>query len=435
MRLRVRLVAGFVAVHLLLSTVAGVIAWNWLDRAQRAQAEQSAQAVGAVIAGGGFSLSSRVIERMRILTGYEFRVLNAPEAIRRGTVQVPIHVVAQIGSPESTTGEGGFIVEIDYRNAAWHAASRSVWWATMMWSLGGSAAFALVAVYLAGQFARPVERLASCARAIGTGAWDLPVPRIGSGEVAELARELDGMRQQLTALAQAQRQAERLATLGTFTATIAHEVRNPLSAVRLTVQMLAKRMPHDPGLELITDEIERLDLIVDELLAFSRGMTVKPQSIDPLTILSDSIRLLSRQAEHAGVELTLIDERTPGDGNWSFDPLRLRQLAVNLLLNAIQAAQQSSSDQPAVRVRIAGHSLAIDDNGPGVAADVIPHLFEAFRTTRSEGTGLGLHLARAIATAHGASLRHVAGHPGATFICDEIATPTRTSDPMTLPKA
>ena len=65
MRLRARLVAGFVAVHLLLSTVAGVIAWNWLDRAQRAQAEQSAQAVGAVIAGGGFSLSTRVIERMR----------------------------------------------------------------------------------------------------------------------------------------------------------------------------------------------------------------------------------------------------------------------------------------------------------------------------------------------------------------------------------
>ena len=102
----------------------------------------------------------------------------------------------------------------------------------------------------------------------------------------------------------------------------------------------------------------------------------------------------------------------------------------------IQAAQQSGSSQPAVRVRIAGHSLAIEDNGPGVSAEVIPHLFEAFRTTRSEGTGLGLHLARAIATAHGASLRHVAGNPGATFICDGIATPNRTSEPsLALPEA
>jgi len=404
MRLRLRLVAGFVAVHVLLSTVAGVVAWQWLDHVQRSQAEQSARSVGTVIAGGGFSLSPRVIERMRTLTGYEFRVLTTPEPIRVGTVHV---------------GEGAFTVEIDYRNDAWRAASQSVLWATIWWSFGGSAAFALVAVYVAGQFARPVEQLATSARSIGAGAWDQAVPHVGSGEVAELARELEGMRQRLTALDQAHRQAERLATLGTFTATIAHEVRNPLSAVRLTVQLLAKKHPGDPGLTLITDEIERLDLIVDELLAFSRGMTVHCEDIDPGTVVQQIIRLLTRQAEHAGVELVVIDQRQSGS-RIRFDPLRLRQLVLNLLLNAIQAAQSGEAEKPVVQIELAAHFLRISDNGPGVVPEHEPLLFEAFRTTRSDGTGLGLHLARAIAVAHGVTLRYERGAPGACFILDGL---------------
>ena len=404
MRLRLRLVAGFVTVHVLLSAGAGVVAWQWQDHVQRAQAEQSARSVGTVIAGGGFSLSPRVMERMRTLTGYQFRVLTSPEPIRAGTVQV---------------GEGDFTVEIDYRTDAWAEASQSVLWATIWWSFGGSAAFALVAIYVAGQFARPVEQLAASARAIGAGTWDQEVPSVGSGEVAELARELDGMRQRLTALDQAHRHAERLATLGTFTATIAHEVRNPLSAVRLTVQLLAKKNPGDASLTLITDEIERLDLIVDELLAFSRGMTVNMEDIDAGTVVHQIIKLLTRQAEHAGVELVVSDVR-PNDSRIRFDPQRLRQLVLNLLLNAIQAAQSGQAEKPCVQIELTSSHLCISDNGPGVSPEHESHLFEAFRTTRSEGTGLGLHLARAIAVAHNVTLRYERGAPGARFILEGL---------------
>ena len=405
MRLRLRLIAGFVTVHVLLSAGAGVVAWQWLDHVQRAQAEQSARSVGTVIAGGGFSLSPRVIERMRTLTGYEFRVLTSPEQIRAGTVQV---------------GEGDFIVEIDYRTDAWAEASQSVLWATIWWSFGGSAAFALVAIYVAGQFARPVEQLAASARAIGTGTWDQAVPNVGSGEVAELARDLDGMRQRLTALDQAHRHAERLATLGTFTATIAHEVRNPLSAVRLTVQLLAKKHPGDQGLTLITDEIERLDLIVDELLSFSRGLTVRLESCDLLNLVSQIIHLLQRQADHAGVVLQVVNVTTTmSNGLVQADPLRIRQLLLNLLLNAIQSAQHAQ-ENPLVRIDVHDRGLSVSDNGPGVPPELEAHLFEAFRTSRSDGTGLGLHLARAIADAHQATLRYERCAPGARFILEGL---------------
>ncbi len=400
MRLRVRLLVGFVAVHLLLSIVAGVVAWTWLDGVRRAQAEDSARAVGRVLAGGGFSPSPAVIERMRTLTGYAFRVLDTPESVRPGTVQV---------------SDRAWTVEIDYRTADWHAERRRILVATVTWSVVGSTIFALLAATLAARIAGPVERLAAAARTIGAGSWERPIPAVGSGEVGELAQELEGMRQRLSDLDAAHRLSERLATLGTFTATIAHEVRNPLSAVRLTVQLLARRQPDDPALALILEEMERLDLIVDELLAFSRGMAVNPESTDLRAVIAGVVALLRRQADHAGVTVAIAGEPPPVHG----DPNRLRQLAMNLLLNAIQAAQQGGG---AVRIRVAADGFTIDDDGPGVPADQAPHLFEAFRSSRAEGTGLGLHLARAIAEAHGATLTHEPLTPGARFRVQGLRT-------------
>lgn len=390
MRLRVRLVAGFVAVHLVLSLAAGAVAWTWLDARGRTQAEDSARSIGRVLDGGGFSLTPQVLERMRDLTGFEFRVLAGPEAQRPGTVQVGT-------------------VEIDYRTAAWRRDSAQVLWGTVILFLGGSAVFAVLAASLATQIAKPVERLAGSARAIGAGSWDAPVPAAGSGEIGELARELERMRLRLTELDRAHRDAERLATLGTFTATIAHEVRNPLSAVRLTVQLLARQRPDDPSLNLITEEMERLDLIVDELLSFSRGMAIQPEPVALRPVVEGVVRLLRRQAEHTAVAVAV----EGAGGTVRADPNRLRQLAMNLLLNAIQAAQRGGGT---VTVRLAADGFAIDDDGPGVEAEQLPHLFEAFRTTRPDGTGLGLHLARSIARAHGAELRHAARSPGASFI-------------------
>jgi len=234
-----------------------------------------------------------------------------------------------------------------------------------------------------------------------------------------LAHELEQMRRRLNELDRQHRQDERLATLGTFTATIAHEVRNPLSAVRLTVQMLAKRMGDDAGVQMIMEELERLDLIVDELLAFSKGMYVSLQACRLRAVADDVVRLLRRQAEHAGV---LID--ISGDAQVSADPARLRQLLMNLLLNAIQAVQGHDTGDADGRVAIAitADGFTVTDNGPGVTPDLAARLFEPFTTNRAAGTGLGLHLAKAIAEAHGAQIRlDQQHHPGARFVLSGLA--------------
>ncbi len=399
MRTRTRLLIGFVAVHLVLTVLMGVIAWNWLDQSMRAQAEESARSVGRVLAQGGFPLTDEVMAKMRALTGYEFRVLPALSELRPGTVQV---------------AEAGKVVEVDYRSQAYLAASRAVFIGTLTMIIAGSAAFWLVAWWLAGQFARPVEQLAGAARRIGEGDLARAVELVGSGELRSLAHELEQMRRRLNELDRQHRQDERLATLGTFTATIAHEVRNPLSAVRLTVQMLARKLPDDPGVQMIMEELERLDLIVDELLAFSKGMHVTVQPCALRAVADDVVRLLRRQAEHAGVTIAV-----SGEALVSADPARLRQLLMNLLLNAIQAVQSHDTGdaEGRVTITITADGFTVTDNGPGVAPELAARLFEPFTTNRAAGTGLGLHLAKAIAEAHGAHIRLDQEHrPGARFV-------------------
>jgi signal transduction histidine kinase len=359
---------------------------------------------------------------MRALTGYHFGVLPALTPVRPGTVQVEVE---------------GRVVEVDYLTATYLSASTAVLVGTLAVIVAGTLGFGLLSLWLSAQFATPLERLARAARTIGSGDLEATVAVVGSGEVLELAAELEHMRARLIDLDRQHRAAERLAAIGTFTATIAHEVRNPLSAVRLIVQMLAMRPGpegQDPSLRLVMDELERLDLIVDELLAYSKGMSVQPVACDLRAVAETVVRLLRRQAEHAGVVLSV-----SGQAQVQADPARLRQLLMNLVLNAIQAqhaqggltGEAAGPDAPAaVRVLIADDGFSVSDDGPGVDPALVPQLFEPFASNRPHGAGLGLHLARAISDAHGGRLAYQAQARGACFTLSGLKP---VSAPPTIP--
>lgn len=402
MRLRTRLAIAFATAHLALTGVVGWAAWAWVDASLRAQAEDSARAVGRVLARGGFTADERVLARMRDLAGHDFRVLAEPAPPRAGAVQV---------------AEGAVLVEVDYRTSRYAAARRTLLAATLAVAVLGTLAFAAVAVLIARRFARPIEALGAAARGI---AEDLAraVPPAGPGEVGQLAGELEAMRLRLVAAADAARRAERLATLGTFAATVAHEVRNPLTAVRLSVQMLRTEHPGEPDLARIEEEMERLDLIVDEVLSFARGMAIAPVAVDLHQAAADALRLLRRQAGHAGVELRLAGPPALVHA----DPRRLRQLLLNLVLNGVQACSAGAGSAVAVIVRSDG--FAVEDDGPGLPPAVAARLFEPFSSGRERGTGLGLHLAKAVADAHGARLVHEAPARGARFVLSGLPAAT-----------
>lgn len=379
MRTRSRLLLSFVGIHLVLSLIVGAVAWKLVDSLMRQQAQESASAVGEILASYH---TKEVIDRMEQLTGYRITVVETDAPKREGTIRI---------------SDGTRLIEIDYQTEKHLEASRAIVIATLILIVSGFVLFGVAASILSSQFARPVERLADAADVIGSGNLDQAVPAVGSGELAQLARQLETMRVRIKELDRQHRQDERLAAIGLFTATIAHEVRNPLSAVRLTVQMLAKKNAKDPSITLIMEELERLDLIVDELLAYSKGMSVQPDSCDLRPLAEDVVRLLRRQAEHAGVEVSVA-----GDARVFADGARLRQMLMNLVLNAIQAQHGSG----VVRIGIAGDGFTVNDDGPGVDPALVPHLFEPFSGNRAGGTGLGLHLSWQIAQAHGAKLEY-----------------------------
>jgi signal transduction histidine kinase len=402
-RLRNRLLVLFLVVSSVMIALLAAVTWWFTDSTLAAQAQQRAQVVADL---GAFISSDTIRRQVEGLTGYAIEIGD-------GTM-----TSAAPGTVVTSDGHGRTII-VDYHTDDYRRSATRVVWAAIL----GTALALLISMVLAWALARriaaPLERLAEATRAIGAGAWQQPVPQVGSGEVAALAADLEATRTHLITLTERVRRDERLATLGGFTATIAHEVRNPLSAVRLTVQMLMREVSaaHADELTIVADEVERLDLIVDELLAFAGGIHVQLAPCDLRAVVERVIRLLRRQAEHAAVDL-----HVDGTGSCIADSARLAQVLFNLIGNAIQAQHGGG----VVTVQINDDGFMVRDQGGGLPEAVITRLFQPFVTTRSDGTGLGLHIAKAIIDAHEADLTYQTRDGGACFMVSRLTSTALT---------
>jgi two-component system sensor histidine kinase PilS (NtrC family) len=203
-----------------------------------------------------------------------------------------------------------------------------------------------------------------------------------------------------------QAQQLKLASMGRLTASIAHEVRNPLSAIGHATSLLAEDLSepsHARLLKIVGDNVARVNRMVEDILQLSRK--VQPHS-EPLRLggLLEEIRT-EFQETHALAD-DMICVGGAGNSPVRFDALHLREVVVNLLTNAIRYA---SGTPGSIRLFVASDSpgrmeLHVQDDGPGITPEVRAHLFEPFYTTSSKGTGLGLYLARELCLNNGAML-------------------------------
>jgi len=203
-------------------------------------------------------------------------------------------------------------------------------------------------------------------------------------------------------------QSEKLAALGQLAATIAHEVRNPLGVIRSAAQEIGEALG-DVGGEgnqacaFITTEIDRLNGVISSLLAFARPLVVAARP----TAVND---LVERAALLAGGDLARKQLRLRRDDATGTPPVLadadlVTQALVDLLVNACDASPPNGEVVLAARRAQNGVEIEVADRGPGVPENLRERIFEPFFTTRSNGTGLGLAVARQIAEAHGGRLR------------------------------
>lgn len=218
-------------------------------------------------------------------------------------------------------------------------------------------------------------------------------------------------------LTQAEQAAQRLklAALGRLTANIAHEIRNPLSAISHAAQLLHEDLSnpaHARLTNIIENNARRLDRLVQDVLSLNRRDRVRPETITPqtLTLLIEDLR----ETEEIPVDAVIVKMQTATP--FCFDTEHLRQILWNLLKNAWRhSRQQSGSLQVILQIHDKQLQLELHDDGAGVADEHQAKLFEPFFTTDSRGTGLGLFLARELSDANGATLSLMPNTPNTVF--------------------
>ncbi len=203
-------------------------------------------------------------------------------------------------------------------------------------------------------------------------------------------------------------QSERLAAVGELAAGIAHELRNPLTSVKLLLQRAAKQPDalENTGsrLPLVLREIDRMELIIQGLLDFSRPPTMLKLRYDLRETIRRAVTLLESRAQQHHVKY---DYEEPLEPIWIVgDENQLLQVLANLVINAIEAMPAGGQIHLRIQLDAATHEVTVlvQDNGPGIDPSIRGKLFEPFTTTKARGTGLGLAISYQIVARHGGTL-------------------------------
>lgn len=247
---------------------------------------------------------------------------------------------------------------------------------------------------------------------------------LASGERAGtilLLRDLTNIRE----LEEAVRTADRLSSLGTLAAGLAHEIKNPLGGIKGAAQLLEKELPEGSDLldytRIMIKEAQRVNRIVEELLALTTPRKLKLSMVNLHQILGDIITLQKNST--AGGEISFTKHFDPSIPNILADEEQLTQLFLNLVKNAVEAIGDNGRLKLSSRI-LADYVLTkkgeqrqrmvaveVTDDGPGMSREQLDQLFTPFFTTKSRGTGLGLAICHKIVSEHRGMIR-VASEPG-----------------------
>ena len=405
----------------------------------RRQAEQLRRVV-ATLTDASFPLSETVLRQMSGLSGGQFVLLDYRQRVVHSTVRLrkpDLDVLKRVGHERPVDLFSGSVIRLAERTyfagmvpitgRGWTAGPSSLvvlypknrWWAVarqVAYPIVSAGAVAmlvgmLVSVLSAGRLVRPIKALGDQATAIAAGAFrPLAVPR-RNDEIADLTVSLNKMTERLSLYESEVRRSERLHTLGQLGAGIAHQLRNSATGARMAVELLQRQYPataNSQAAEVAMRQLRLMESYLQRFLTLGRDRPVPHRPVELNSVVRDVLDLVRPTCEHAKIRLDC--HLPPQPVRVEGDLQSLRELLVNLVLNAIEAAgrQRAADARVIVELHTTGTELVVlrvDDSGPGPAGDVEEDLFEPFVSEKPHGTGLGLYVARQIAEDHQGAIR------------------------------
>jgi len=456
LRLQHRIVIPFVAIAVLTTAAAAYVAVSVLSRTLASRVDEQIRSAATLVGQSDFALNPQILGSVKKIVGADVITfttsgvvvattvdrgrtalvssVTAPEIIRAvsastsaGPMQIPVgcDVPCEVAF-QRVAARPDTLVAVVADTSELIAATRSITRTILITAVFSVAAMMLVSQIVVRRVTKPLGALVDFSREAAPGARASRA-RAGDDEVGQLGLAFNAMLDRLDHSQAALVQSEKLALAGLLAARVAHDIRNPLSSIKMQTQLLQSRTRGDADNQAMTEavlaDIQTVELVVRDLLELARpgALHLKPTKLGDLVL--DLTAQLGPQFRHRKIQV-----ETAFDGGLPPIPLdadRFRQALLNVVLNAADAMPSGGRLSFAARMSTDESTIELDvcDDGTGIDAAILPHVFDPFVSTKRDGVGLGLVNARAVVESHGGQIEIAARAPRGTRVT--IALPVR----------
>jgi signal transduction histidine kinase len=455
LRLQHRIVIPFAIVALVATAAAALVSLSVTSSALQSRLESRLVSAAAVISRGDFAVNPIILQNLQeVLDAHvvtfdgEGRVVvstdGSPEflaaATRAFTAAAPLAngpaaiVPVECAMPcvvavKRVEGRPGFVVALVAETSELAAGSRAMARTILLTAALSGIVMVLVSQVVVRRVTAPLDRLVSFVRQMSPDDRKRRA-EVGHNEVGALALAFNDMLERLERSQDALVRSEKLALAGLIAARVAHDIRNPLSSIKMQTQLLRDRLGGDPDDEAavtaVLHDIEQVESVIRDLLELARPGELRLERGALNAVIHDALRQLGAQFRHRKISVDLhLTETLPPI---LVDHSRFKQVLLNVLVNASDA--MPTGGLVTLSSRMAGSSellVEICDDGIGMDAATLARVFDPFVSTKRDGVGLGLVNAKAVVEAHGGRISLASRTPTGT--CASIWLPAAPPNP------
>jgi signal transduction histidine kinase len=447
LRLRTRIIVPFLIVAVVATATAAVVAVTAISTTLRARVQERTASMSRVISRSDFALNPVILRTVKEITGAEVMTITRDGSIVASTFEPVREAVARAiaqdqGLRDALTRSGGLpvgrempcgsspcyvtfqqlsgrpetavavVADLSEVGSATTAITRALALAVVI---------TLAAVFLVSQFVTrrvtaPLDRLVAFTRKVSESPDTVTRAATGTDEIGRLGSAFNEMLDRLRQSREALVRSEKLGLAGLLAARVAHDVRNPLSSMKMEAQLLQRRSADaetQASLSAILHNITTVEAVVLDLLEVARPEQVRLESTDPDEVIAGLLGHLAPQLAHRRIQLVTSLQR---DGaRLPLDAQRFGQALLNIIVNACDAMPGGGTLEIATTVSGAHFTIEVRDDGTGVDPSLGDRVFDPFISTKRDGVGLGLVNAKSVVESHGGTIRLEARMPRGTI--------------------